>query len=679
MTCGDFWGHMFQDKMAKKNKSVLSEGEIKGIVDKLVGMTDMDPMKVRKLAEDIFSSGRKKEISGLFVDEIPEGNQRVREIIVDSLEKVLGSKIDFKRILPTGLQLRVGEEVETRLPSSLWNRNPFLDREIPEGSKGTVSSTDTYFGRVYVTIGNKEYRLLPKELAPVLNVPIKKAKKQNRRILKKARRESLENFLEGIASHVEDFLVTYEDAEEDINPEGNDVLRALRYRFPNTNNNQDLAKALVEETFSESRRGVVSEYSEYAFDRVLLPLLEGAGLVQDEKRNYSPDVGALKKIINSFFDKKNVEVSEFLRKHSLVIPGEGTAYTYIPGGGGNLDPYSIGEEFLIDLVEGFGEWVSDGNSTNRSEALLEAARQLVVDKRTFNGREIGQLKKGLTKPDIVYLGQVREAFGDANLGEDGSTRQFKTFGLENMVHNSENLHAAQVAALKGGGLYLLERDLVVGAMIGALSGGTKKGTGGRGDDFRIFWERYKPHEFDLKVHSQMGNPLSRYKLVFTNDLDLIDAARVASNTCLNRGEITQFVGDDGTYNLVTVNENDDPVGYARFFLCEARKGNPVLALDTMEVRVDPQDDWRKMIGLASIQLGLDLGVESVVGTTCRVAYGPRQGFGNYYTGENFSVKKIGANSGMKSYNFSFPNGGNAPGTYNKKATIVMKNWRFNNG
>jgi hypothetical protein len=101
-----------------------------------------------------------------------------------------------------------------------------------------------------------------------------------------------------------------------------------------------------------------------------------------------------------------IEVNKFAKKKDLdLVSPKRKEYVYFPNNPeeGNLDPYNISEEFLTDLLGEFGGWVSSGNSNNRYAALLEAAKQLVVDRKTFTGKEIGQLKQGLSKPGIVYL------------------------------------------------------------------------------------------------------------------------------------------------------------------------------------------------------------------------------------------------------------------------------------
>jgi hypothetical protein len=265
-----------------------------------------------------------------------------------------------------------------------------------------------------------------------------------------------------------------------------------------------------------------------------------------------------------------------------------------------------------------------------------------------------------------------------------------------LVHHSEDLHPAQREALQESGLYLLERDLVVEEMIDALGRGTKKGTGGRGDDFRIFWERYKPHELDLPLFMRNGifdglyfsdclngrNLRQSYHFRFTDDAGSLLEASNAAVTCLDRGAAHAYTADFGTFNIL-VSNSMGVKGYLRLFLTEFINGEPALAMDTMEIghrSFKSHGDWVRAMTLAANQFALDMGAKWLIGGDGRVKYGSRQAFGNLYQ-ENGKLRKVGeknfhlwdvAAPQYVPYIYQFDK---KTGKFTGKSSVLMRNWR----
>jgi hypothetical protein len=357
---------------------------------------------------------------------------------------------------------------------------------------------------------------------------------------------------------------------------------------------------------------------------------------------------------------------------------ESTRYVYIPDPKGkfkkgNLDPYRIGEEFINNLLR----TAKERASTNREKNLIGVAKELIINKKTLSS---GDFKRALSKPVKIWYDTSLEKIGDKNHGTKYS-RQFRRFSVSADSLPSPE-HPFNTIPLKQSGLYLIQRDLVVEEMITALSQGAKKGTGGIGDDFRIFWERYNPAELDLHAAPKFNdlatiNFESQYSFQLSRNKRTLAKAINISGACLGDRDIEVFTEDPGTLNLIAYNSQEEPIGYTRYLLSKENKGEATLAIDTMEVghkMFNSHWDWMRAMSLATIQLGLDTGIKYVVGNDGRVVYGPRQAFGNLYRNET-KLSKIGESmyrswGGRGTYCFNSSDKRDWSG----KTSILFRNW-----
>jgi hypothetical protein len=376
------------------------------------------------------------------------------------------------------------------------------------------------------------------------------------------------------------------------------------------------------------------------------------------------------------------EVIKRTSENGVNLSKQRIKYTYVPDSNGrfkkgNLDPYRIGEEYLADLI---GEFKSRAKQGRQSE-LAGVAKEIINNHRVVSKKDF---KRAVSKPiKIVYANVIKKQKG-LSFGKK-STRQFRLFDMGGATPN--HYYNFEDKLMDENGLYLLQRDLVVGEMIAALSHGKKKGFGGIGDDFRIFWERYRPEQFDLHVTKYSAEVYQKdlrkeYSFRCNSDEKTLETAVKSSGACLEPEDISLYTWDPGTLNLIGY-RGEYPIGYTRLFLTEDGEGKSALALDTMEVghkEFEKHWDWMRAMGLATMQLGLDLGVKYIFGGDSRVKYGPRQAFGDVYKNKT-RLRKIGEEeierwgiTGTMEFDFS-----KAYPIWEGKTSILFRNWRQNNG
>jgi len=183
---------------------------------------------------------------------------------------------------------------------------------------------------------------------------------------------------------------------------------------------------------------------------------------------------------------------------------------------------------------------------------------------------------------------------------------------------------------------------------------------------------------DSRVYGEILENGHEYSICVEHDaermIEAADATRVdGSGSCIaeegldfSRSKFGEYASDPFTI-WQNVERDGELVGYTRNFLVET-EDKVILAADAFEV---PQKDFAeytdvvKAMGMASIQLGLDLGVDGIVGSDARVKYGPRQAYGS--TGTTLQgYEKPGA----EVYSYEFATGGRTNGS----AHVLMENW-----
>lgn len=189
-------------------------------------------------------------------------------------------------------------------------------------------------------------------------------------------------------------------------------------------------------------------------------------------------------------------------------------------------------------------------------------------------------------------------------------------------------------------------------------------------------KRFRPELYDLPYEK-------KYDIKLSLDPKEMHRAAKACNTCLGEKDDKkyhkEYAMDPGTLVLVTKNKNGKYEGYVRNFLMEDNKMNIYLGVDTIEIiREDNFLIDKKSVGahrdvlmletLATVQLGLDLGVDYVLMRDSRAKFGPRQTFKNKK--KAFSLRKLG-----KEVSWSFGFDGSPNTTIRRYSYVLMENWK----
>jgi len=195
-------------------------------------------------------------------------------------------------------------------------------------------------------------------------------------------------------------------------------------------------------------------------------------------------------------------------------------------------------------------------------------------------------------------------------------------------------------------------------------------------------EKFKPGEY-TDVFECDSNKGKRYTIKITSDHNLVKRAAMSTNeSCIRRELASQFkewVSDPGTIYLVGY-QNGRLRGYTRLFLMNKQdrasgSTTPLLALDTIE---PPRKDFHKYqgfvnaMGLAALQLSLDINASEFIGEDGRIKFGIRQAYSN--TQKDYTLRKLGRTSNLRTYCFSIFDSGKAGIEYS--AHLIMKNWRY---
>lgn len=163
-----------------------------------------------------------------------------------------------------------------------------------------------------------------------------------------------------------------------------------------------------------------------------------------------------------------------------------------------------------------------------------------------------------------------------------------------------------------------------------------------------------------------------YELEVSRDPKKVKESAMATNSsCISNyslGDFRRWVSDPGTIFLIA-KQNGRFKGYVRNFLMKDQDDNLVLAVDTMEPPGKRFQEYIGLVnamGLATVQLGLDIGARYIVANDSRIRYGPREAFGNKE--KRMKLKKIGKKGDIITYRFNASGGEHCP-------HVLMENWR----
>jgi len=192
-------------------------------------------------------------------------------------------------------------------------------------------------------------------------------------------------------------------------------------------------------------------------------------------------------------------------------------------------------------------------------------------------------------------------------------------------------------------------------------------------------EKFKPHEY-TSVFGKPENKDKRYTIKVTSDHNLVKkAARATNESCIrdcSPNTFQRWVSDPGTVFLVGY-ENGRILGYARLFLMNKHNGDsgkplPVVALDTIEPPGKNFELYKGLVsamGLAALQLSLDMNASEFVGEDARIKFGIRQAYSN--TQKKYELNKIGRTAGIQCYRFNIRDCSEYGWAH-----LLMTNWRY---
>ncbi len=352
---------------------------------------------------------------------------------------------------------------------------------------------------------------------------------------------------------------------------------------------------------------------------------------------------------------------------------ERAAYIYSPYSayaglkGKQLEPYEIGRIFLNELIAAAKTYASN----DRHKSLADLAAKIIQEKTIPNQNEFARQLSKLNKMAFLQLVAMLEK--EKTLGVMPS-KQFRVYNFNEMLHGKDSLDSVLEskigAAIKGSELYLAYRDMAASEMIGILEAAGERGRGAY-ESFRIFWERYKPFEYDLPQHFKAAELKKVYRFYLTRNPEVLYRAAENCGSCLMLNNAKELTADSGTINLI-VTHGRESKGYMRMYITKTGRGESALALDNIEINhkeFNESKDSIRAMGLAAFQLGLDMNIKYILACDGRIGYGIRQAFGNKKM--KTTLHNIGANVDF-SYTFRFDD---ANGTWSGDAGVVMQNWR----
>ncbi|MBI4918402.1 hypothetical protein HY837_00605 [archaeon] len=379
-----------------------------------------------------------------------------------------------------------------------------------------------------------------------------------------------------------------------------------------------------------------------------------------------------------------------------------------------LDPYRIGSEFLEDLIKIGAKFAKN----DRHKEVVDLGKQIIIAKKLPKEREFRSVLSKTTKTrfsqilDVIkeheqhtFLRGVEiskyfnNIYGNVSYTIDSSVSDLKTrdktseltefntkqFNVFDVDKNTNILELIKEELEKGNNpTYLAYRDMIASELVKILETAGKEHSEVY-NTYKIFWERYVPYEYDLSVIEKLSDDVSKdillkkYTFAIRKSEKPLGKAVKESVACLEEQDIAIFTEDEGTVNLIEYDEQNQPLGYVRFFLMKTNKGESALCLDTLEIgdkEFQQNNDHVRAMGLATIQLMLDSNVKYLFGEDSRVSYGLKQGFGDKYMKtklQKLGTRMILANNQIRGpYSYMY----DAFGNWKGETSMLALNWRL---
>ncbi|MBI4919501.1 hypothetical protein HY837_06215 [archaeon] len=427
-----------------------------------------------------------------------------------------------------------------------------------------------------------------------------------------------------------------------------------------------IATALTNNYFVDElkRKNIIIEQngSKYKINKKLIGELLNKAMLEREKEFFTKLKAA------------KVDTDQLLKAEYVYVPNPtGKARATI------LDPYKFCTEYLVDLVSKAGEHAKN----DRQKEAVGLAKEIIIAKKMPAERE---LRKVLGKENKTYLENLILFLNTAkgfDLDQEGAdTRLFNIFDskdLRNKINNKEIIELPKKVSI-----YSAYRDVIVSELLGILQSMGKTHPN-LYENFFTFWDRYDPTLYDLTLIKEKGDLKKEYHFQLTRDVDLLDQTRKISNACLTKEQLKGFAEDLGTLKMV-ISHDGVPSGYIRCFVMETKKGEPALALDTLEVGhpgmigkdvLKPFPaliDSVRAMGLASIQLMMDANMKYLLGKDGRINHGLKQAFRDKQI-KLKDMRKLGkpypSTYGTYTMHYDLDTG-----IFNGEANVLFYNWRY---
>lgn len=443
-----------------------------------------------------------------------------------------------------------------------------------------------------------------------------------------------------------------------------------------------LAEKLVNHVVDEASHNLIDKAVEKVNSDSFIRALVEAKLIEKSDAEKEESYLPLPRTVKKFIAEKRVKdretfYSELKAIQIDITPLEMVDYFYSPNSqrilkGKELEPYGIGMMFLNDLLTAAQTYASN----ERHKSLVELAAKIIHEKTLPEQKEFTKCLSKLNKDIFLRLAAELANF---NAGTNPS-HQFRVYDFKALSEGKFSpaiLPETKIGrAVKGSELYLAYRDMAASELIGILEA-SKEGRGAY-ERFRVFWERYYPFEYDLPQHFKAEELKRVYRFYLTKNPATLERASDNCGACLTINNAKELTADFGTINLI-VTHGRESKGYMRFFIAKTDKGEAALAWDNIEIgqkEFDKNVDSVRAMGLAAIQLGLDMNIKYILACDGRMGYGIRAAFGSKYM--KTTLEKFGAPADF-SYTFNFGEYDNqnqfCPNRWKGSAGVVLQNWR----
>ncbi len=360
-----------------------------------------------------------------------------------------------------------------------------------------------------------------------------------------------------------------------------------------------------------------------------------------------------------------------------------TEYVYVPNPKGKLrakllDPYKFCQEYLVDLVKKADEHAKN----DRQKDAVSIANEIILSKRMPDERNFRKVLAKENKNYFENLMKFLKAGNGFKLEETTDSRNFNTFDTKDARMKINNQQ--EIVLPKTVSIYTAYRDVIASEMLGILQA-LGKTHPELYENFFTFWDRYDPTLYDLNLIKEKGDLKKEYHFQLSRDVDLLDKTRIISGSCLSREQLKGFAEDSGTLKMV-ISHDGVPSGYIRYFIMETKKGEPALALDTLEVGhpgmigkdvLKPFPaliDSVRAMGLASIQLMMDANIKYLLGKDGRINHGLKQAFRDKQM-KFKGMRKLGkphpSTYGTYTMHYNLETG-----IYDGDANVLFYNWRY---